>query len=222
MSINGFLQPHQGIPSTKNYQARNGSKAPLGYTTGLGRDLLMAFVIANSTDSHGNTALINAIQADSMEIAWMLIENGADLNAQNPNGLTALHYAACRGDQELVRLLLTSGADSNFLNADYETPLICAAKNGYHRIIPLLMQFGADPRICDLHGKGPLAWAIAHNHIHVVESMLRSSARFGYSIVNDSLFHLAASLNQGEICHLLLEAKLQRTNPNNGKRLSKF
>ena len=86
MSINGFLQPHQGIPSTKNYQARHGSKAPLGYTTGLGRDLLMAFVIANSTDSQGDTALINAIQADSMEIAWMLIENGADLNAQNPNG----------------------------------------------------------------------------------------------------------------------------------------
>jgi hypothetical protein len=60
----------------------------------------MAFVVANSTDSHGNTVLINAIRR--IWIAWMLIEMARPQcpEPQWPDSVNMLHVS----DQELVRL----------------------------------------------------------------------------------------------------------------------
>jgi len=61
-----------------------------------------------------------------VEIARLLLEAGAEVNAQNQNthwGTTPLH-AAAHGNQAVVaRLLLTHGADIHAKNLNKRTPL---------------------------------------------------------------------------------------------------
>ena len=40
------------------------------------------------------------------EIVQVLLEHGAEINAQDPEGQTALHYACSVGHQEVIKVLL--------------------------------------------------------------------------------------------------------------------
>ncbi|MEM7590118.1 MAG: sigma-70 family RNA polymerase sigma factor [Cyanobacteria bacterium P01_A01_bin.83] len=61
------------------------------------------------------TPLQTAVETNQFEIVQMLIERGADVNAQTTGELeiTALHDAAADGYLDLIRLLVESGADLN-------------------------------------------------------------------------------------------------------------
>jgi tetratricopeptide (TPR) repeat protein len=57
------------------------------------------------------TALIWAASENRLEIAKLLIDRGADLNALGKNGWTALGCAAAEGYGDMVDLLISKGAD---------------------------------------------------------------------------------------------------------------
>ena len=71
----------------------------------------------------------------AMEIMSMLIENGADLDAQDKTGSTALIRAATRESEDvqltyaLIRTLLEAGADPNLPNRDGATAKDIAQRN---------------------------------------------------------------------------------------------
>lgn len=58
----------------------------------------------------GNTPLIWAAHGGHIEIARLLIQKGADVNAVTSSGGTPLIYAAKFGNVEIVKLLLETGA----------------------------------------------------------------------------------------------------------------
>lgn len=60
----------------------------------------------NSTDSHGNTCLF---YAENAEMARLLIKSGADPRLKNHLGDEAVHFAAYRGDVGIVQLLVEAG-----------------------------------------------------------------------------------------------------------------
>lgn len=60
--------------------------------------------------SHGATVLM---QARTAEVARILLDRGADVNATDAAGRTALMYAVIRGDADVVEVLLAAGADPN-------------------------------------------------------------------------------------------------------------
>ena len=62
-------------------------------------------------DSHGNTPLHLAVQQNNHEAAFLLIKNGADINARDEKGRTPLHRAAGYNAITVARLLIESGAD---------------------------------------------------------------------------------------------------------------
>ena len=70
-----------------------------------------------------------ASQEGHLEIAQLLVEEGASVNAaRTVDGWTALMWAAWEGHLEIVRLLLTSGADKAALNhAGRTAHSLCAA-----------------------------------------------------------------------------------------------
>ena len=57
------------------------------------------------------------------EVAELLIDKGADVNAKNLSGGTPLHNAAQQGHKEIVVLLIANGADLNAKTYSGQTPL---------------------------------------------------------------------------------------------------
>ena len=57
------------------------------------------------------------------EIAYMLLEHGARLSAENLDGQTPLHLAAMMGHTKTASILLDHGADVSATNLEDRTPL---------------------------------------------------------------------------------------------------
>jgi len=75
----------------------------------------------------------------------ILLEQGANINAQTNEGNTAVILAGWETDNlELVRFLVEQGADVNIPNENGDTPVIDAADLGKVEILRYLLENGAD------------------------------------------------------------------------------
>ncbi|MDP6307286.1 MAG: ankyrin repeat domain-containing protein, partial [Verrucomicrobiota bacterium] len=84
----------------------------------------------------GSTALGHAAKYGHNEIAELLIENGADVDAKDEDGSTPLHLAALMGYKEIAELLIAKGADVNAKKDDGSwTSLHSAAMTGSNEIV---------------------------------------------------------------------------------------
>lgn len=67
--------------------------------------------LINEKDEKGRTPLYVAAAAGHEDMAWLLVNSGADLNARDRGGYTALMRAKALGFDGIARLLLAKGAD---------------------------------------------------------------------------------------------------------------
>jgi ankyrin repeat protein len=81
-----------------------------------------------------------AAAARRTDIAQLLIEHGADVNARQQNDITPLHEAAAAGQIELARLLLARGAHVQAKTQDGKTPLDLAIERQQAQAADLLRQ----------------------------------------------------------------------------------
>lgn len=70
--------------------------------------------------------------------ARLLIEAGADINAQGDGGYTPLHEACTQRKRNVVELLLQYGADQSICERDGLTPLDLAEMFEAEEIVELL------------------------------------------------------------------------------------
>jgi ankyrin repeat protein len=68
----------------------------------------------------------------------LLLDHGAEVDAQQHGGYTVLHAASMHGDEELVRLLLERGADPLLRTDDGRTAADFAREHGYAKVADLL------------------------------------------------------------------------------------
>lgn len=122
--------------------------------------LLIAGARADARNSSGNSILQQAIQgvrfSGNIDIAALLVNNGADVNAPDQYGNALLPQAAGAGQLEIVQLLLEAGADVNgtvragstkgswLIPGVNESALSEAAINNHVEIVELLIAYGAD------------------------------------------------------------------------------
>ena len=59
---------------------------------------------------------MEAVNAYKADVVKLLVEAGADVNAQDNEGCTALMRAAYSGHRELIEYLLSNGADKDILD----------------------------------------------------------------------------------------------------------
>ena len=74
-----------------------------------------------------------------------LLQQKADVNAQQIDGTTALHWAVEANDLELTDILLAAGAKPMAANQAGATPILLATQNGNAALIERLLVAGADP-----------------------------------------------------------------------------
>jgi len=98
----------------------------------------------NATDSNGESSLMYAVEHGHCAMAEMLLDKGADINAQGGTFGNALQAASFRGHEAVVRLLLNKGADVNAQGGTYGNALHAASFRDHKAVVRLLLNKGAD------------------------------------------------------------------------------
>lgn len=104
---------------------------------------LRAGVPINDFDEYGYTPLIETAIVNSVELARLLLEQGADPNMKDVVGGTALHWAVENSNHELAALLLSKGADANAHNNNGEPVLAKPILRADDKLKKLLIEHGA-------------------------------------------------------------------------------
>ncbi|XP_078714071.1 ankyrin repeat domain-containing protein 63-like [Lampetra fluviatilis] len=119
--------------------------------------------IVDAQVASGQTLLTHAASAlDSGRAAFLrlLLDSGADVNAQDSEGRTALSHASERGHMDAVRLLVQRGADPRVSDHGGRSPIAHASRAGQRDVLQFLLRafkrFGlqeqqsvaAEPRRC--------------------------------------------------------------------------
>ena len=197
-------------------------------------ELLLAHGTEVDTRSRSHwTPLHVASRFGKIEIARLLLDRGATVNAEDNDGEKPLHWVLYReynSQEEGVRvaqLLLERGADVNTRRKDHLTPLHLAAKFGNLEIVRLLLGHGADPEAnAEGNGEKPLhkvsygkygsrdqdnTWDNMMCHMSVAEPLLEHGADVN-TRRNDHLtpLHLATKFgsqedNRVSVAELLLK-----------------
>ncbi|XP_023246581.1 protein phosphatase 1 regulatory subunit 16A isoform X2 [Copidosoma floridanum] len=165
------------------------------------RRLLKKGVNPDSTNEDGLTALHQCCIDDNEEMMKLLVEFGADVNAEDSEKWTPLHAAATCGHLHLVRYLIAKGANLLAVNADGNMPYdICEdektldciegemarrgvtqelidetrASTEVQMLLDLqkLASVGGDLEYKDHHGATSLHIAAANGYLRVVEFLL--------------------------------------------------
>ena len=126
-------------------------------------------------DAGGNTVLHHASTHGNSEVVQLLLEAGANPNAQNMELNTSLHLAALSGQYDACEVLVYDGnAAVEAKNISKFTPLHIAAYLGHLEIVKLLVEQD-DKMISVVNADGftPLHLAVANNQLDVVEFLIR-------------------------------------------------
>ena len=130
----------------------------------------------------GQTALMWAAAQKQALMTKLLLDNGAESNAQSSRnnwerqvtgeprmkilpmgGLTPLLYAAREGCTGCTQYLIEAGADLNKTDPEGITPLVMANLNAKWDSAKLLLEAGANPDKWDIYGRSPLYTAVDYN-----------------------------------------------------------
>jgi ankyrin repeat protein len=123
------------------------------------------------------TSLMYAAYNGHEEIADILIENGAQIDARNAGDGTPLMLAAGSGRRRIVEKLLDAGADIEAKTVDGQTALITACMGGDAEVVKLLISRGADMNARDSYRHTAMQWAAHEGHIDLVRLLQQAGAR---------------------------------------------
>jgi ankyrin repeat protein len=142
-----------------------------------------------------------------LELAPLLLEAGAKLDATNDAGDTMLHYAAAISREELIPFLIERGVPLEAKNKKGETALHRAvgflAPKG--ETLKLLLDKGADVKAVDNDGRTPLHRAVMQGTPAPVEALLEKGSDIEAKDREGATpLHLAAKGGRDQLVTLLL------------------
>ena len=140
----------------------------------------------------------------------MLLENGADIKAQNEKGGTALMFAAHNNkNPEIIEVLMQNGAEIEAKNKYGVTALMDAAYgNENPEVVETLLKYGANVEAKDNNGWTALMGAAYNNkNPEVIETLLKNGANIEAKNENGwtSLMEAAYNNKNPEVIEILLK-----------------
>jgi len=135
------------------------------------RTLIASPADANARDEQGDAPLLYAAAVGSIEAMKLLLDKGADVNAQNAFGTSALMISAV--DIAKVRLLVERGANVKLASKQGRTALFVAAMSDQSAdIVRYLVAKGADLKARDAFGNTILTAAVVGNDLNTIRIAL--------------------------------------------------
>jgi ankyrin repeat protein len=157
-------------------------------------------VVVNLKGFRGRTPLHFAVVQKQTEMSQLLLQNKADVNAQDEEGKTPLHWV---NDVEVAKLLIDHKADVNARGKTGRTPLHEAA-HGNIEIAKFLLANKADVNATEKSISTPLHQAVFSKKPAVMKILLDNKADINAkNIDGDTPLHKAASQGVEEVKMLL-------------------
>lgn len=183
----------------------------------LNLDIITALLDAGADlkagNGSGDRALVYAVRGGDVSALRLLLNRGADVNAQRMmGGETALHRAVEAGNLEVINTLVLYGADVNLPNNYGITPLYNAAFEEDHPEVGIrLIELGADVNAKSAFGVTPLMVAATANNPVLARVLIERGADVD-AVDNKNKTALQSAMASGsrEVVRLLREAKAKK------------
>ncbi|QGA20373.1 hypothetical protein EYB26_008075 [Talaromyces marneffei] len=163
----------------------------------------------NSSDNFlAITPLHCAAYRGNEAMVQLLLENGADINAQTNSGDTALHLATIKGHRKIMKVLLAKGTDTGKTNETGSMILHAAVGTmDDEATVPLLVKSNIDVNaVNSVTGDTGLHLAVQSKRPRILLYLLNKKATVdSFNKRGLTPLHLAAKLNNCEALPLLLE-----------------
>lgn len=172
------------------------------------------------------TPLLLAVARDSVSLARLLLQNGANVNGGNGDGFSPLHMAVCKTNREMVKLLLSLKADVEkkgsqmAMNVMNVTSLYHASLTGSTDVMKMLLEYGAKVDVRSGFNNHLSALHVAST-TNIVALLLGYGAdinsRTGGQTIDTPLHCAIASGNTNVACFLTGKGAALYAKDNNGR-----
>ena len=164
-------------------------------------------------NSYGTTALQLACQLQSQDLAGLLLDHGAEVDAgtrgTTNNGVTALMFSAQADNVDMMKLLLDRGAKIEQADQYGFTALAVAAAGGQVGAANLLLERGAKIETADQDGTTPFMRAAKSGQLEMVKFLFKSGAKLdARDKVGFTALHEAADRGCAEVVGFLADSGL--------------
>jgi ankyrin repeat protein len=162
----------------------------------------------DESDEEGWTALIWASQCGHETVVEILVDVGADVNAQGGEYGNALCAASDGGHGKIVQMLVEAGADVNAQGGYYGNALQVASSGGHEKVVQMLIDAGADVNAQGGRYGNALQAASEGGHEKIVQMLVDMGAdvnaqggRYGNAL------QAASDGGHGKIVQILVDAR---------------
>jgi len=205
-----YIANQQGHAEIVDLLRKYGANESLHYAAGAGdiekvRELIAQHADVNQRDENGQTPLHRAVPMGHIDVAELLLNKGANINAKTQSdetGYTSLQLAADRGQLDMVKLLVAKGADVNTKRQKEghkdRTAKSYALGRNYKEIVEFLYAHGAD--IPKIH------LAAYRGHLETVKSLIEGGTEVDAKDDDGTPLHYAAMAGHEAIARFLIDA----------------
>lgn len=205
--------------SIDNYEPDKNHPAALAAAQGNWRCVEALCLLADDFEMvvDGKTLLSLAVNNGDIDMARMLLRNGARLGGQHAEAqATLLHTAVKQNNNHMAALLVNNGADVNAKDkSEGSTPLWLAARQGLTDMAEYLLDNGAEVDNHCADGETPSYRASYNGHAETLELLLLRGADVEGTLTDNGLRPIHTAYDSAETMRVLLRhgAECNKTSP---------